>query len=153
MPRQAPSQVIEHRFSLQDAERAVVLPLVEDVGELTKQALFLSQVTTYGALGLGAATLIYVPQLWAHVKEQEGGFGLPNRTFGERFKWVLKWTPAGILTDLTLDLLGIEDNLFGGRSDDGSNPAWWEMLRDLTNPRGSDGYTGPTGPSGGGGGF
>lgn len=80
MPRAPPTQVIEHRISLQDAERAAVLPILQDVGSLTgtaagfaDKANTMKQVATYGALGLTAAGLWYLPQVFARVSLLVGG--------------------------------------------------------------------------------
>ena len=127
MPRQAPNQVIEHRLSLQDAERAALLPLLNDVQSLTNKYATAAEVGTYGALALGGLTLIYVPQLWAHVREREGGLLNPGDTIGERFRWVMRWTPAGITSRLVGDLLGIESD----SDTDGTGfdwPSWWAAI-------------------------
>ena len=153
MPRQAPTQVIEHRISLQDAERNAILPLVQDVRDITQKAAFTSEVATYGALALGGVGLVYVPQLWAYVKEREGGFGLPGDTFGERFKWLVRWSPAGILTNLLNDVLGLTRPEGGG--EDNPSPytySWWEDLVEPFLTGGNGGNGGGGGYSGGGGG-
>ena len=73
MPRSAPTQVIEHRISLQDAERAAVLPILNDVRQFTQAANTTRQVATLGALGLAGAALWYLPQIYVRLMAELGG--------------------------------------------------------------------------------
>jgi hypothetical protein len=73
MPRSAPTQVIEHRISLQDAERAAVLPILNDVRQFTQAANTTRQVATLGALGLAGAALWYLPQIYVRLTAEVNG--------------------------------------------------------------------------------
>ena len=155
MPRQAPNQVIEHRLSLQDKEREAIIPLINDIQSLTEKVAFTSEVYTYGALALGGVAIFYVPQVWKHVREQEGGFGLPGATLGERFKWVVRWSPAGIIKNTVEDILGLtgsKDDCDDGSGSGNGNDAWEDfigpIIPDWMKDRGGGVNPGP-----GGGGF
>jgi len=80
MPRQAPDQVIEHRISLQDAERAAIIPILNDVKTMTQagedlvkvayvKALAVPVIATVGTLG----AVYYAPKVWAYTTEKING--------------------------------------------------------------------------------
>lgn len=108
MPRQAPTQVIEHRLSLQDAERkALIEPIgkiLNDVEQFTNQANTIRQVAVYGTLGLGVAALYYVPKVWSETTATVAGAlnAINPLSAPERFvDWFeVRGIPTGIVGDL-----------------------------------------------------
>lgn len=68
MPRSAPTQVIEHRLSLQDAERAAIIPILNDVQKFTSAANTTRQVVAFGGLALTGAALWYLPQVYVRLQ-------------------------------------------------------------------------------------
>lgn len=108
MPRQAPTQVIEHRLSLQDAERKAVLEpvgqILTDVQTFTKAANQTRQIATYGALALGGVALWYVPKVWSETTAALAGAvnKLNPLSMPERFVdwWEDRGVPTGIFGDL-----------------------------------------------------
>lgn len=107
MPRKPADQVIEHRISLQDAERSLLLKpvneILTDVQQFTEQANTMRQVATYGALGLGVAALVYVPKVWSETTQLIAGtISAANPlTFPERFVdwWEARGVPTGAIGD------------------------------------------------------
>lgn len=107
MPRQAPTQVIEHRLSLQDAERKQLLEpvgaILTDVQKFTTQANQLRMVATYGGLALGGVALYYIPKVWAETVSTIGGVAgaLNPLTYPERFVDFFedRGVPTGIVGD------------------------------------------------------
>jgi len=108
LPRQAPTQVIEHRLSLQDAERKAVLEpvgqILTDVQTFTKAANQTRQIATYGALALGGVALWYVPKVWSETTAALAGAvnKLNPLSMPERFVdwWEDRGVPTGIFGDL-----------------------------------------------------
>lgn len=107
MPRQAPTQVIEHRLSLQDAERKQLLEpvgaILTDVQKFTAQANQMRMVATYGTLALGGAALWYVPKVWKETTELIAGVAgaLNPLSYPERFVdyFETRGVPTGIIGD------------------------------------------------------
>lgn len=107
MPRKQPDQVIEHRLSLQDAERkAIVEPIgkiLGDVEKFTNQANIARQVAVYGALGLGGVALWYVPKVWSETTKIITGTleTLNPISAPERFVdwWERRGVPTGVVGD------------------------------------------------------
>lgn len=103
MPRAAPSQIIEHRLSLQSAERQAVLPILEDIQKFTTSARIASQVATYGGLALAAAGLYIVPKIWSETSERVAGVAAAINpvSFPERFVDYFedRKIPTGIIGD------------------------------------------------------
>lgn len=90
MPRAAPTQVIEHRLSLQDAERKAIMEpvgqILTDVQSLTKAAHQTKQVATYGALALGAGAVygavVVFPKVWTQTTQLIAGL-IPSGLVGD----------------------------------------------------------------------
>lgn len=107
MPRKPADQVIEHRISLQDAERTLLLKpvneILTDVQAFTEQANTMRQVATYGALGLGLTAVIYIPKVWSETMQLlSGTLSAANPlTMPERFVdwWEDRGVPTGIIGD------------------------------------------------------
>ena len=107
MPRKQPDQVIEHRLSLQDAERkAIIEPvgkILADVEQFTNQANTMRQVAVYGALGLGGVALWYLPKVWSETSQLIAGTlsAVNPLTAPERFVdwWESRGVPTGIVGD------------------------------------------------------
>ena len=103
MPRKAPTTIIEHRLSLQDAERNALLPILNDVQKLTRASSIRSQVATYGGLTLAAAGLYIVPKIWAETTEKinDVASALNPLSYPERFVdyFEARKIPTGIIGD------------------------------------------------------
>ena len=103
MPRKAPNQIIEHRLSLQDAERNALLPIFNDVQKFTKSARIASQVATYGGLTLAAVGLYIVPKIWQETTEKinDVASALNPLSYPERFVdyFEARKIPTGIFGD------------------------------------------------------
>ena len=103
MPRKAPTTIVEHRLSLQDAERSAVLPILNDVQKFTKSARIASQVATYGGLTLAAVGLYIVPKIYQETAERVAGVAAAVNplTFPERFVdyFEARKVPTGIIGD------------------------------------------------------
>jgi len=114
MARAKATQVIEHRISLQDAERTAVLQpvgeILRDVQKFTETANTMRQVAVYGALGLSAAGLYYVPKVWSETTQLIAGglnavggaaASLNPLTMPERFVdyWEDRNIPTGVIGD------------------------------------------------------
>jgi len=103
MPRKAPTTIIEHRLSLQDAERNALLPIFNDVQKFTKSARIASQVATYGGLTLAAIGLYIVPKIYQETAEKVAGVAaaINPLSFPERFVdyFEARKVPTGIFGD------------------------------------------------------
>lgn len=103
MPRKAPTTIIEHRLSLQDAERNALLPIFNDVQKFTRSASIASQVATYGGLTLAAVGLYIVPKVWQETTEKinDVAASLNPLGFPERFVdyFEARKIPTGIIGD------------------------------------------------------
>lgn len=101
MPRTAPTQVIEHRLSLQDAERSAILPIAEDLQVLTNvmaKKVEAAQIATLVGAGVAVVGTYYVTERWAYVKELEAGIqDAINGSFWDRLAFGVEWSPAGIV--------------------------------------------------------
>jgi hypothetical protein len=77
MPRKAPTQIIEHRLSLQDAERDALLKptaaILTNIEQFSETANTLRQVAVYGAVGLGVGALYILPKVWSTTSRLIGG--------------------------------------------------------------------------------
>jgi len=113
MPRKTPDTVIEHRISLQDAERKALLEpmgaILTDVQQFTEQANTLRQVATYGGLALGGVAVWYIPKVWAETTAALAGAvnKLNPLSMPERFVdwWEDRGVPTGIFGDLVKNRL------------------------------------------------
>ena len=103
MPRKAPTTIIEHRLSLQDAERNALLPIFTEVQKLSKTAAIRSQVATYGSLTLAAVGLYIVPKIWQETTEKINDIAAAVNplSFPERFVdyFESRKVPTGIIGD------------------------------------------------------
>jgi len=103
MPRKAPTTIVEHRLSLQDAERAALLPIFNDVQQLTKTANTVRQVGTYGALTLTALGLYLIPKIYQETAERVAGVAAAVNplSFPERFVdyFEERNVPTGVIGD------------------------------------------------------
>jgi len=103
MPRKAPTTIIEHRLSLQDAERNALLPILNDYQKLTKSKAVAAQVKTYGGLTLAAIGLYIVPKIYQETAEKVAGVAaaINPLSFPERFVdyFEARKVPTGIFGD------------------------------------------------------
>jgi len=116
MPRKPADQVIEHRISLQDAERTLLLKpvneILTDVQQFTEQANTMRQVATYGALALGAGALFVLPRVWSTTARVIAGVGDVAEDVGDFLDSPFKSTMKKLdqeAKDFTKWLFGLDD--------------------------------------------
>ncbi len=72
MPRKSPDRVVEHRLSLQDAEREAIIPILSDIKTMTQageNVVRLAELKAYALIGVGSVAALgavfYAPRIWA----------------------------------------------------------------------------------------
>jgi len=116
MPRQAPDQVIEHRISLQDAERAAIIPILSDIKTMTQageNVVRLAELKAYALIGVGSVAVLgavfYAPRVWAYTTEKINGVQEVGETLAGPIEFLSDAIEAGANTGPALwvrDLFG-----------------------------------------------